>query len=1207
MRYIYTGLLVLSLQFAAFAQNQVTSRIVLIGNAGLAVKEGSGFLDAVKNSVTFDSNTIVLYLGNNVSEPGDTAALLAEAALVQNTPAKAFFIPGYRDWANGRPGGYKSIKWQDKFIKSLDNKNIRFYPGDGCPGPRDVKLNNDATLIIMDSQWWLHEHEKPNEEFECSRRSEDEVLVEVEDLREDNADKVLIFATHHPFFNKGIHSGSFGVKQHVFPFTDIPGMRSFYLPLPVIGSLYPLSRNAVTTKQDMNNAEYHEMVYFVSKWMEEHPFMVHVGGQEKNLQLLHNGGRYHIVSGAATERPSRVRHTRDVDFAEQTTGFAVLEITEAKKVTALFYEVLPEGVKQAYTKQIADYSKFPPHAPDTAKMAMITRDSFTAAANTKYEHTFALNRWFAGNNYRRDWATPVKMKVFRLHEEKGGLEITALGGGHQSKSLQLKDKTGKEWVLRQTNKSLHEVMPDAFKETIANDVAQDMISSSHPYGSLVVPDLLTATGVTHATPEVFFVPNDTALGEYRTLFANNVVQLEERLPARNEIETENALDVINKMIDKGDHEMDAKNYLKARMVDFLVSDFDRHYSQWRFGIEDTNKGTIYYPVPKDRDQAMFNSDGVLIWLARKRTLAYMQGFGPDIKRPTLMGFTGRDMDKFFLGQLSEQEWKNALEEVKEEITDDVIQTAAHKLPPEIFAMRGPQVISTLKSRRDQIADKGMDYYRFMSRHVNVIGSNKEDIFTVSGENGGLWVKAYSKDDKGDTSISWSRWIDPAVTREVWMWGFNGNDQFNMSEDTRSKVKFRIVGGGGNDTFNMRGLSRNYLYDVNDEDNAILSRSRTTNMFLNDPVVNEYRFRYDMHDKITFPMITLGANEDDGLLAGIGISRTTFGFRKKPFASRHRLSTLFALQRQAYQVRYAGEFNHAIKYLDVLVNAELVNPTLNYFFGLGNESKRDMSKPVQYYRARYDYLSADVLLRKRFFNDSIISISAGPSFFYYWNDGSRNLGRVLETPSVVGLDSASVYTQKVYGGGKLSFNIDNLDNRLWPKRGIIWNTELTLYEGMNNNARPYSKLQSDFSLYATLSHPSNLVAVLRTGGGHIFSENFEYFQALSLGAHNYLRGFRKNRFNGSSMAYGTGELRLRLLDFNAYVIKGDFGVIGFGETGRVWMRNESSTKWHNSYGGGIYLTPFNMVIVSAVLAISEEDKLFNAGIGTRINIVFQGNN
>ena len=110
MRYIYTGLLVLSLQFAAFAQNQVTSRIVLIGNAGLAVKEGSGFLDAVKNSVTFDSNTIVLYLGNNVSEPGDTAALLAEAALVQNTPAKAFFIPGYRDWANGRPGGVQVYK-----------------------------------------------------------------------------------------------------------------------------------------------------------------------------------------------------------------------------------------------------------------------------------------------------------------------------------------------------------------------------------------------------------------------------------------------------------------------------------------------------------------------------------------------------------------------------------------------------------------------------------------------------------------------------------------------------------------------------------------------------------------------------------------------------------------------------------------------------------------------------------------------------------------------------------------------------------------------------------------------------------------------------------------------------------------------------------------------------------------------------------------
>jgi hypothetical protein len=1207
MRYIYTSFLFLAFQLAVFAQNAVTSRIVLIGNAGLAVKERSNFLNAVKNSVTLDSNTIVLYLGNNIFEPGDTAALRAEAAVVRNTEAKAIFIPGYRDWADGGRKGYKAIMQQDKFLKSLGDKNIKFYPGDGCPGTKDVNLGNDATLLIMDSQWWLHEHQKPNEESDCGRRSIDELLVDIEDAIEDNADKFIIFASHHPFFNKGVHSGSFGVKQHLFPFTDAPGMSSFYLPLPIVGSLYPLSRNAITTKQDLSNAEYTKMVYQTSRLMEEHPFVVFVAGQEKNLQLLQNDDKYHIISGAASERPSRVRHARDVDFAGQTTGFAVLEITKSKKVTALFYEVTPGGVKQVHTKQLADYSVFPPHAPDTAKMAMITRDSFTVAANTKYDHTFALNRWFAGNNYRKDWATPVKMKVFRIHEEKGGMEITGLGGGHQSKSLQLKDKTGNEWVLRQTNKSLHEVMPDAFKETIANDVAQDMISSSHPYGSLIVPDLLTATGVTHATPQVFFVPNDTALGEYRTLFANNVAQLEERQPTRNDIETENSLDVINKMIDEGDHEIDAKNYLKARMIDFIVSDFDRHYAQWRFGVKDTSNGTVYYPVPKDRDQAMFNSDGFLIWLARKRTLAYMQGFEPDIRKPELLGWAGRDMDKFFLGQLTEQEWKQAVEEVKAGITDEVIETAASKLPPEIFKLRGPQVISTLKSRRDQIVDKGMDYHDFMAEHVNVLGSNKDDIFTVAGENGGLWVKAYTKDKKGDTSVSWSKWIDPAKTKEVWMWGFNGNDHFEMSEDTRSKIKFRMVGGGGEDTFNMRGLSRNYLYDVNYEDNTILSRSKTTKMFQNDPSVNEYQFRYDMHDKLTFPLITLGANEDDGFLAGLGISRTTFGFRKKPFATQHRLTTLFALQRQAYQVRYAGEFNHAIKYFDVLVNAELVNPTLNYFFGLGNESKRDMSKPVEYYRARYDYLAADVMLRRRILNDSMGSISFGPAFFYYWNDGSRNVGRVLETPSVVGLDSAGVYAQKVYAGGKFAFNIDNVDNKLWPKRGITWNTELTVYEGMNNNAKPYSKLQSDFSLYATLSHPSNLVAVLRTGGGHIFSQNFEYFQALSLGAHNYLRGFRKNRFNGSSMAYGTGELRLRLLDFNAYVIKGDFGVIGFGETGRVWMRNESSNKWHHSYGGGVYLTPFNMVIVSAVLAISEEDKLFNAGVGTRINIVFQGNN
>jgi hypothetical protein len=62
--------------------------------------------------------------------------------------------------------------------------------------------------------------------------------------------------------------------------------------------------------------------------------------------------------------------------------------------------------------------------------------------------------------------------------------------------------------------------------------------------------------------------------------------------------------------------------------------------------------------------------------------------------------------------------------------------------------------------------------------------------------------------------------------------------------------------------------------------------------------------------------------------------------------------------------------------------------------------------------------------------------------------------------------------------------------------------------------------------------------------------------------------------------------------------------GFNDIGRVWMGIDSSSKWHDGYGGGIYLVPFNAVILSLVVAASGEDVLLSGGIGTKVNVTFQ---
>jgi len=137
----------------------------------------------------------------------------------------------------------------------------------------------------------------------------------------------------------------------------------------------------------------------------------------------------------------------------------------------------------------------------------------------------------------------------------------------------------------------------------------------------------------------------------------------------------------------------------------------------------------------------------------------------------------------------------------------------------------------------------------------------------------------------------------------------------------------------------------------------------------------------------------------------------------------------------------------------------------------------------------------------------------------------------------------------------------------------------------------------------VTDPAKVVAVLRVGYGQIFSKHYEYFQMMNLGANNILRGFRKDRFSGTALAYTSLELRVRLFQSRSFFLPGDVGIIGFNDLGRVWLRDERSELWHDSYGFGFYYTAYNYVLISASMAFSKEEQLFNFSVGTKFNITF----
>jgi hemolysin activation/secretion protein len=72
--------------------------------------------------------------------------------------------------------------------------------------------------------------------------------------------------------------------------------------------------------------------------------------------------------------------------------------------------------------------------------------------------------------------------------------------------------------------------------------------------------------------------------------------------------------------------------------------------------------------------------------------------------------------------------------------------------------------------------------------------------------------------------------------------------------------------------------------------------------------------------------------------------------------------------------------------------------------------------------------------------------------------------------------------------------------------------------------------------------------------------------------NLLRGYDLNRFAGDSSLVANTELSVSLGRFNS-VLPFRYGLTGLADVGRVFVHDESSSKWHAGYGGGIWLGIF----------------------------------
>ena len=828
-----------------------------------------------------------------------------------------------------------------------------------------------------------------------------------------------------------------------------------------------------------------------------------------------------------------------------------------------------------------------------------SNDSIITRIAPSYDQVGMLHRFWFGDSYRKLYNTPVKMRVMNLSEEKGGLEIVKLGGGMQTQSLRLSDPSGREWVLRSIQKYPERSLPESLRNTIAKDIVQDQISIAHPFGALTVPIFNDALSIPHAKPELVYLGDDERFGEYRSVFSNRAYMFEPRMPFEDS-KTDNTTKVIRKVLEDNDTQVDQDITLNARLLDFVLGDWDRHEDNWRWYPEKEDGKKIYTVVPRDRDKVFYKTSGVFpILLSYQWLKANVQPFGPTIRNISHWNFNARHFDRFFLNSLDKKDWEKRIGKFQEKITDSLIQHAMHEMPDTIVRLSANDLMQNIKARRDGLLASGLEYYAALANVVDIPLSEKNEfIHIIYEELGQIRVDIHNKKKDGTAGRRlYKRTFKPGETKEIRIYGIAGQDEYKIVGAHKSSIKLRMIGGDGYDKYDVSSDFVNgnkvWLYESKKDTSNRLSLSAGVKLRLSTDS-NIHRYEYDnfVYDRKGI-LFNLNYGVDRGLILGLGYQIENQGFRKKPFADKHEFLVNYLTGRQSFSISYSGIFKKFIGNQDLLLNVKSAGPfNQSNFFGYGNNSEYDRDiHEIDFYRNRYDLVNADALLEYDVIEK--FKVYYGFSSDFYRSSLKDNKKHFFAKWDVAYPDER-VFEDKLFAGITGGFEYDTRNNTTNAKSGIWWQTRVEWRTQFGFSNRNSTNLESSFSYYKTISQ-DKITLANRIGLKTVFGNPY-FFQHAMIGGENSLRGFNSQRFTGKTALYNNFETRVKIFSYDSALLPGTVGVIGFYDIGRVWITNESSNKWHMGSGGGLYFIPADLITIQAVVGASKDAVLPYIRIG-----------
>lgn len=815
-----------------------------------------------------------------------------------------------------------------------------------------------------------------------------------------------------------------------------------------------------------------------------------------------------------------------------------------------------------------------------------------------------------GEHWREIWTIPIKVEVLDLEQFAGGLTPIKRGGGMQTKSLRLKGGDGNIWKFRSMDKDPSKILPEPLRESIFADVVRDQISSANPMAPLVVAPILDAVGILQAKPYLVYMPDSPKLAEFREEFGSllGMMEIHPTVDEDEGIEFEGAEKVtgtfklFNRLAEKRDEKIDSREFLKARLVDIFLGDWDRHTDQWKWAKYTVGKEELWRPIPRDRDQAFAKFDGWIVRVA-EYLIPQFNHFDDDYPQAEDISWSGRFVDRRILPVLTREEWDSVTTYVYDRLTDSVIVNAVKELPEKHYELIANELVNNLIQRRDKLYEISNDYYVLINDVIDVYCSDKRDFVEINrlgDTQTEILVCRRDKDSggkKGETYFY--KLADNSITEEIRIYLMDNDDRFIIRGEVDSGPLVRVIGGGGRDEYEDSSKVNGYwlgiipIPDAENKTRIYDSGKKIVVTYGPGTVVDDYKIpkpetdeekyenlqRNRSHDWMINPKITL--DTDNGLIIGGGPQRFNYNFRVEPYESWWTFTVEYATKPNNGRIIFEGIFNSLFKRSSLHVNFLWSGLTFIKYFGYGNETPYDSElEDNDFYKLEQRILTFNPELAFSLGKPSklLLGLSYVSSNVFEINE---LLLQSFPYPDY-GLDRFDAL------GFNLSYELDSRDIQANPRSGYYLKIRTGLFPELFDVNETFTRAWFDARGYWTADSFTEITLALRAGGGKTWGK-YPYYAAHFIGGAANLRGYSRERFSGDAALFGQAEVRM-LLGKLQFIIPGRIGINFFGETGRVYAQNEDSDKWHPSFGGGIYMSYLGRLLNVALNVATSSEKL-----------------